>query len=169
MNTNTRTITLAAQALLLFALAQPMAAQAALFDNGDGTVTDTVTNLIWDRCSQGQSGAACATGGATTMIWTAALTAAVTANTANYKGYSDWRVPNKNELESLVDITKATDPVIDLAAFPATPAGGVYWSSTTHTPNPAMAWSVYFSTGTAIADVKGGTVQFRVRLVRSGL
>lgn len=68
MNTNTRTITLAVQALLLFALAQPMAAQAALFDNGDGTVIDTVTNLIWDRCSQGQSGATCATGSATIMI-----------------------------------------------------------------------------------------------------
>ncbi|MEQ1838135.1 MAG: DUF1566 domain-containing protein [Candidatus Nitrotoga sp.] len=167
MNTNTRTITLAAQALLLFALAQPMAAQAALFDNGDGTVTDTVTNLIWDRCSQGQSGATCATGSATIMIWAAALTAAVTANTANYKGYSDWRVPSKNELESLVDITKATNPVIDLAAFPATPTGSFYWSSTTYAPDPAMAWDVYFGTGSSFADVK--TVSGQVRLVRSGL
>lgn len=167
MNTNTRTITLAAQALLLFALAQPMAAQAALFDNGDGTVTDTVTNLIWDRCSQGQSGANCATGSATIMIWAAALTAAVTANTANYKGYSDWRVPSKNELESLVDITKATNPVIDLAAFPATPTSSFYWSSTTYAPDPSMAWDVYFGTGASFADVK--TVGGQVRLVRSGL
>ena len=167
MNTNTRTITLAAQALLLFALAQPMVAQAALFENDDGTVTDTVTNLIWDQCSQGQSGVACATGSATIMIWAAALTAAVTANAANYKGYSDWRVPNKNELESLVDITKATNPVIDLTAFPATPTSSFYWSSTTYTPTPANAWSVYFSTGASFADVKTATGQ--VRLVRSGL
>ena len=167
MNTNTRTITLAAQALLLFALAQPMAAQAALFENDDGTVTDTVTNLIWDQCSQGQSGVACATGSATIMIWAAALTAAVTANTANYKGYSDWRVPSKNELESLVDITKATNPVIDLVAFPATPTSSFYWSSTTYTLDPSMAWDVYFGTGSSFADVK--TVSGQVRLVRSGL
>lgn len=167
MNTNIRTITLTAQAILLFALALPMAAQAAFFDNGDGTVTDTVTNLMWDRCSQGQIGVACATSSATTMTWTAALTAAVTANVANYKGYSDWRLPNKNELESLVDLSLSTSPVIDLTAFPATPTISFYWSSTTYTPNPSMAWDVYFENGASFADVK--TVSGQVRLVRSGL
>lgn len=76
-------------------------------------------------------------------------------------------MPSKNELESLVDITKATNPVIDLAAFPATPTSSFYWSSTTYAPDPAMAWDVYFGTGSSFADVK--TVSGQVRLVRSGL
>jgi len=50
--------TLSTQALVLLCLALP---QAALTDNGDGTVTDTATGLMWAQCSQGQSGAACAT------------------------------------------------------------------------------------------------------------
>lgn len=139
---------------------------AALTDNGNGTVTDTVTGLMWEQCSQGQSDAACATGTATLMTWSAALTAAVTANTASYKGYSDWCLPNKNELESLADITDATNPVIDLTAFPATPASSIYWSSTTYTRNPAYAWDVNFYDGGTVAY--GKTNNNRVRLVRSG-
>jgi hypothetical protein len=159
-------ITLSTQALFLLCLALPQAAQAALTDNGDGTVTDTATGLMWAQCSQGQSGAACATGTATRMTWSAALTAAVTANTAAYKGYSDWRLPDENELESILDITVATDPAINLTAFPATPVSSVYWSSTTYAPVPAGAWSVYFNGGGASGDDKANS--YLVRLVRSG-
>ena len=164
MNTRTQFINTTG-ALLLLLLSLPPAANAAFIDNGDGTVTDTVTGLMWDRCSQGQSGNACATGTATTMTWSAALTAAVTAINANYKGHADWRLPNKNELESLVDIADATSPAIDLIAFPATP-GTVYWSSTTYTPGTAFAWGVNFYGGGTYANGKTGSDA--VRLVRSG-
>ena len=140
-------------------------AQAAFTDNGDGTVTDTVTGLMWDKCSQGQSDANCGTGGATSMTWAGALTAAVTANTANYKGYNDWRLPNRNELESLVDIADGVAPAIDLTKFPATPAS-VYFESTTYTPSPANAWHVYFFDGDTETGSK--TNNYAVRLVRSG-
>ena len=171
MNARTLRITLAAQALLIVWLALPQAAVAAFTDNGNGTVTDTVTGLMWDRCSQGQSGAACATGTASTMTWPAALTAAVTANTANYKGYNDWRLPNKNELESLVDIPLVdilafTNPAINPTAFPATPEFSDYWSSTTNMPVPTEAWFVYFQAGASYGTAKTNSCQ--VRLVRSG-
>jgi len=138
---------------------------AALTDNGDGTVTDTTTGLMWDQCSQGQSGVGCATGTVTAMTWSAALTRAVTANTANYKGHNDWRLPNRKELESIVDIT-ATNPAIDLTAFPATPASSYYWSSTTYTSNPGAAWFVFFLDGYTFAFSKSNG--YSVRLVRSG-
>lgn len=163
MNTRTQFINTTGALLLLLSLLP--AANAAFIDNGDGTVTDTVTGLMWDQCSQGQSGSACATGAATTMTWSAALTAVVTAINANYKGRADWRLPNKNELESLVDIADATAPAIDLTAFPATPAA-FYWSSTTHTPNTADAWFVDFDDGGTGAGNKPASGA--VRLVRSG-
>lgn len=152
------------QVFLVMSLAVPLAANAAFIDNGDGTVTDTATGLMWDQCSQGQSGIACATGTASFMNWAAALTEAVAANSANYKGHNDWRLPNKNELESLVLIT-ANNPAIDLNAFPATPSQ-FYWSSTTYTPDPAVAWVVSFNVGVSLADLK--TAGYVVRLVRSG-
>ncbi len=48
----------------------------SLTDNGDGTVTDDSTGLMWARCSNGQSGTNCAAGSATSMTWAQALTAA---------------------------------------------------------------------------------------------
>ena len=135
--------------------------------NGDGTVTDSVTGLMWDQCSQGQSGAACATGSATSMGWTAALMAAVTANAANYKGHNDWRLPNKNELESLVDISIGTNPAINLTAFPATPVSGVYWSSTMYGgATPGVAWYFFFDHPLGNVNTLSATLQ--VRLVRAG-
>lgn len=166
MNTRTRLINFTVQALILLGLTMSQAAHAAFTDNGDGTVTDTVTGLMWDQCSQGQSAVACATGTASLMNWAAALTTAVTANTTNHRGYTDWRLPNKNELASLVDLSSTTNPVINLTAFPATPASSLYWSSTTYTPNPAGAWGVDFFVGGPVAGNK--TDLSRVRLVRSG-
>ena len=159
----THSTTLAASALLALFFALP--AQAAFTVNADGTVTDIDTGLMWDQCSQGQSTATCATGTASTMPWAAALTAATTANTANYKGYNDWRLPNKNEMESIVDIA-ATNPAINLTAFPATPVSSIYWSSTTYMPNPAYAWDVNFNDGSTYPSHKAAN--YAVRLVRSG-
>ena len=132
-------------------------------DNGDGTVTDTVTGLNWDQCSLGQSGATC-TGTASTLNWPAALVTAVTANAANYKGRNDWRLPNKNELESIVKIDTSS-PAIDTTAFPSTPSQ-FYWSSTTYTQSPADVWYVGFFDGLTVAS--GQAVNGAVRLVRGG-
>jgi hypothetical protein len=138
---------------------------AALTDHGDGTVSDTVTGLMWDQCSWGQSGTACARGSASTHTWLSALRVALTANTpaGHYRGYDDWRLPNVAELESLFKIGGYTPP-IDTTAFPNTPPSGGYWSST---PNPAGAWFVYSNGVVSFANVQSN-VSYYVRLVRDG-
>jgi hypothetical protein len=157
--------------LLATVLACATPAWAALTVNADGTVTDTSTNLVWDRCTYGLSGATCASGTALLADWPTALTTATAANAANYKGFNDWRLPNVKELESIVKIDTSS-PAIDSTAFPATPitgtnwgSGGV-WSSTSYPPYPADAWIVDFARGGIFGDFT--TETYYVRLVRSG-
>ncbi len=143
-------------------------AWCALIDNGNGTVSDTTTSLVWDQCPYGLSGAACATGTVFVGGWPSALAAAVAANNANHRGFSGWRVPNFNELESIVKIDSYTDlePTIDASAFPGTPAED-FWTSTTGAPGtPTGAWVVSFVQGYAGIDLK--TAPIYVRLVRGG-
>jgi hypothetical protein len=127
---------------------------------GEQVVTDLASGLMWKRCSEGQSGAAC-TGTATTHIWSAALTL---ANTATHGGFGDWRLPNREELRSLVE-TGCHRPAINAIAFPAT-VSGFYWSSTTFAPNASGAWFVYFGDGNLSTNNKG--FNRLVRLVRGG-
>lgn len=148
-------------AMLMLLCAVP--AQAAFQANGDGTVTDTVNGLMWDQCSWGQSAGACA-GAATGLAWDQALGAAVSANGVNHRNHNDWRLPNKNELESLVDVSRF-ELTIDTAAFPNT-ATNIYWSSTNYTRDPAAAWFVNFADGN-LGHATKTAIGF-VRLVRGG-
>ena len=152
---------------LLCALALP--AWAAFTDNGDGTITDTTTGLVWDKCSRGQvwdntTPPGTCTGAASTHTWAAALAQATAANAASHRGQADWRLPNRTELESLAQIDAAS-PAIDGTYFPGTPSSW-YWTSTTYASYPAGAWGVYFGSGYSNADSKTNT--HHVRLVRSG-
>ncbi len=150
---------------LLLGLAQPV--WAGLTVNGNGTVTDSTTSLVWDQCPYGLTGAACSTGTVFYGTWAGALDAAVAANAVSYKGFTDWRVPNKNELESITKIDSYTSgqPSIDTTAFPNTPLNW-FWTSTTYSPYPSSAWIVYFVYGRTDAYYK--TSSYYVRLVRSG-
>ena len=129
--------------------------------NANGTVAHTPTGLMWKQCNEGKSGAACATGAASFMTWANALTA---ARASNFAGYTDWRLPNKQELESLVD-DKCYSPAINDTVFPGTVADWT-WTSTTLAGGPAGTWIVEFFTGfTALRFKSSGNA---VRLVRGG-
>lgn len=157
------------QRLVLLTLAWGAAlAHAAYIANGDGTVTDTDTGLVWEQCAQGQysSASRCDTGHALTITWAAALALVTARNLDQHLGHNDWRLPNKNELESIVNLN-ASNPAIDTTAFPNTPTGGYFWSSTSYAPdNINTAWGVYFYKGTPWPIKKSDTN--RVRLVRGG-
>jgi len=98
-------------------------------DNGDGTITDNATGLMWKQDDSGEG-----------MLWENALSY---AENYEYAGYSDWRLPNAKELQSIIDYTRspatsnsaAIDPLFnctqitnegDVADYP------YFWSSTTH-------------------------------------
>ena len=82
-------------------------------DNGDGTVSDTITGLMWHKCPLGLSGNDCTVGTELALTWQAALAA---ANGNTDYGYSDWRLPNRNELDSLMEVACTTG--INESMFP---------------------------------------------------
>jgi len=134
------------------------ASLSQLTNNGDGTVSDPNTGLMWDQCPFWRSDANCASGASTPWLgtWQAALDTARAANNAKYKNYSDWRVPNKNELASIVNYAAAPgQPAVDAAFFPGTPTSGngstdiwsYFWTSSPVAGNPGMAWAVDFHWG----------------------
>lgn len=131
-------------------------------DNGNGTVTDLATGLIWKQCAEGLSGAGCLSGSATRFAWQQALQHAADAV---FAGSSLWRLPNKKELASLVE-QRCGDPAINTRYFPNTPSDWWFWSSSPFAGRPSSAWSVHFSYGYVYYEFKDNA--FYVRLVRGG-
>jgi hypothetical protein len=122
-------------------------------DNGDGTISDNNTGLMWMQTDSGRG-----------MDWQHALSY---AETSTYAGYSDWRLPNAKELQYLVDYSRSPDatnsPAIDPIFFTSSitnEAGELdypfFWTSTTHLDGPvAPAKAVYISFGRAIGKMGG--------------
>lgn len=136
--------------------AQPAASYT---DNGDGTVTDNRTQLIWQKCTIGQTNDATCSGAATSISWATALT---TCKNLTLGGRS-WRLPNKTELSTLADFTRTASPFVNQTYFPNTPVPGALqphtWSSTTSISNAAYVHAATFSLpslGTT-PDAKGTT------------
>lgn len=98
-------------------------------DNGNGTVTDKRTGLLWMRASMGQrwNGAGCDYE-AKEYTLSEALEAVKQLNLspAHNCGYYDWRVPSVEELSSIRE--PGNIPVIDTKAFPNTP-NGRFWTT----------------------------------------
>lgn len=127
----------------------------------DGTVTHNSTGLMWMRCSLGQTwdGSTC-TGDASIFTWKNAL---VAAQSHSFGGYSDWRLPNKNELESLVE-QRCVSPSINNMVFPNTPST-LFWSSSPYAFSN-FAWGIHFGYG-GVGNGKNYNI-VQVRLVRAG-
>jgi Protein of unknown function (DUF1566) len=109
----------------------------SFIDNGDGTITDTSTCLQWQKATMDING----DGTPDTLLWQEALALGEGLILA---GYDDWRLPNINELHSLVDYSRG-NPAID-PTFATTTMPSRYWSSTTFVDNNGQAaWEVNFS------------------------
>ena len=135
-----------------------------LQDNGDSTVTDLKTGLMWKLCVEGQSGSDCASGSAETFSWQQALQRAQTVNSGGgFAGFTDWRVPNIKELSSLVEY-QCADPAINLRRFPNASSDDV-WSGSVVVGSSDLGWYVNFYHGRPNTDFKyNGNL---LRLVRS--
>ena len=129
-------------------------------------VTDNQTSLIWRRCAEGTvfSGGICA-GTPIQLGQVESLQRA--ASQANATGVA-WRLPNPNDLFSIVDQTRH-GPAIDPAAFPNTPQDG-FWSASPSVVSGGSAsdgWSVDFFAGGVGYGYR--TYGAYLRLVRAGL
>ncbi len=142
----------------------PVAASAQPYViSADGSeVTDQKTGLIWRRCAEGMvfSGGTC-TGTASLFTHEAALQLAATQ--ASNTGIA-WRLPNIKELSSIAD-KNLSNPAIDSAAFPATPAFW-FWSASPYVGSSDYAWYVNFSGGVVSGNLRVSSDY--VRLVRAG-
>ncbi len=143
-------------------------------------IEDLTTGLQWMRCSQGQqwNGVVCV-GAAAKLTWNEAMRQ---ARGLSFAGQTDWRVPTKDELRTLVycssgrpETWKDTDalcegdyerPTIDQAAFPGMP-GFLFWSSSPYAGDSDYAWYVYFSGGSVYNGYGKDSAKY-VRLVRAG-
>lgn len=117
-------------------------------DNGDGTVSDGSTGLMWQQAEGGS------------MDWEGAITYCEALSLA---GYTDWRLPNIKELESITE-DSLFYLAIDTNYFPD--ANAYYWSSTTYASFSFLAWRVLFSGGSVRYDRKSWNRY--VRCVRGG-
>ena len=129
--------------------------------HGNGTVTDTATDLMWAQCAEGLSGSACTEGTAAIFTWADAL---IRARDSTHAGYTDWRLPNVKELSSIVE-ERCYDPAINLAVFPNTPSS-YFWSASPYGYSSGYAWYVSFGDGGAYGSNRSN--YYHVRLVRSG-
>lgn len=155
--------------------------------NGDGTVTDLRTGLMWKRCSEGQiwTGYTCE-GKANKMRWDNAMPNGRQKSWPIFAGYDDWKLPTKEQLRTLVWCSNGVNqkmawrkscngkgvrvrnvnyrhPTIDTVAFPNAPAEG-FWTSSAYNPDLADAWAVGFDHG--YAEWHGRSSNGRVRLFR---
>ena len=117
-------------------------------DNGNGTVTDSGTGLMWQQAEGGSK------------TWDNALSY---CEGLSLGGNADWRLPNVAELESITDDTRY-HPAINTTYFPNTNAAG-YWSSTTHASGTNNAWRVSFENSIVNYNYKSNS--YYVRCVRS--
>jgi hypothetical protein len=127
---------------------QPVISSPSYTNNGNGTVTDNVTGLMWVRSP-----------GSATKNWQNALSScsATTAGNMNYApgfaGKTDWRLPNVRELMSIMDHGSVATPYISAGTFPGTQSGN-YWTSTTFEATPTNAWYVDFLNGIVWYEAK---------------
>jgi len=120
-----------------------------LRDNGDGTVTDRATGLVWSKDDSG-----------TGMNWQSALAWVQKMNAAKFLGHDDWRLPNVKELQSIVDYTRSPDTTHSAAIDPVFHCTTItnedgkadfpfYWSATTHAGLHGGGAAMYVAFGQA--------------------
>ena len=134
-----------------------------LVDNGDGTITDSKTGLMWKKCLEGVTGDNCEKNSPSTFTWQKALEHPGTVNGGDgFAGHTDWRFPTIRELRSIVE-QQCYRPAINTIRFPNTP-NSIVWAKTLYAGHSEYAWCVNFGNGRVDADVRG--VNSAVRLVR---
>lgn len=143
-------------------------------DNGDGTITDNRTGLMWEKLSD--DGSIHDLDNAYT--WEAAFSSKIaTLNSTSFAEHSDWRLPNEVELFTLINLGvdhPAVDPEFNTGCEPGCTVltcsctySNYHWSSTTYQYSKTAAWALNFADGDTVGPHKLSAS--RVRAVRGGL
>jgi hypothetical protein len=116
--------------------------EGRFIDNGDGTVTDTCTGLMWqkDTADVNGSGSIEIESPGDVLNWQDALEY---CERLSFAGHDDWRLPSLRELHSIIDYGRCF-PSID-PVFSAVPH--LYWSSTSAADTPDAHWRFEFGIG----------------------
>ncbi|MCX5870425.1 MAG: DUF1566 domain-containing protein [Deltaproteobacteria bacterium] len=129
--------------------AQYQGATPAYQDNGNQTVTDQKSGLVWMKSDDG-----------TGRTWQGAVDY---CSGLVFAGQSDWRLPSRFELDSIVDYGRsypAINPVFSCQS-------SFYWSAIPYAGDPVYAWGIYFNDG---GDHWLDKInKYYVRCVRAGL
>jgi arylsulfatase A-like enzyme len=134
----------------------PSANPQSLTDNGDGTITDNVTGLMWQKADAGE------------MTWENSVNNASAQTTG---GYTDWRLPNPHELMSLFNY-ETGNPAMNATYFPpASPSAEYWWSRDVFGSSTTNVWCVNSGGGVgpkpkAETVSAGGTLRYHARYVR---
>ena len=128
----------------------------ALTDNGDGTITDTVTGLMWQKVDAGE------------LTWASAVANASAQTTG---GYSDWRLPTPAELFSILNHNN--NPALDQTKFPNSNSADYWWTSDIYGTDSTKVWCTNAGGGLGPKPITetisaGGTLRYNARYVRGG-
>ena len=155
-------------------------------DNGDGTICDHQTGLMWEKKNAADGtrdlnnphdvdniytwkntadGDDTNPDGTAFTEFLARLNGEIAGSRPSEQlaGYSDWRLPTSAELQTILDCNFS--PCINPVFGPT--AASVYWSSTSRANSPNSAWGVFFDDGFVVSG--GKSSDGHVRAVRGGL
>ena len=146
-------------------------------NNGDGTVTDMLTGLVWLRdasCADLAGTDASGRGDWITALSAAAALADGTCGLIDGSAAGDWRLPSVNELQSLVDYEYSIPALSNAEGTGQWTEGDafsgveslLYWSSTSFADAPTSAWPVYLYNGTVYRYAKSNV--YHIWPVRGG-
>jgi hypothetical protein len=103
-----------------------------LNDNGNGTITDNLTGLMWERVPS-----------TTSYIWNDVFTRIAALNSSALGGHTDWRLPNINELRCLGNFQDNGITWLNTQGF-SNVQTSAYWSGTTASHQSDRGYSLYF-------------------------
>ena len=140
--------------ILLILIGLSSLVNAGVLSRSNGVVSDSSSNLEWQDAYSDNNNSIKDT------TWQSAIDY---CENLSLNGQNDWRLPNKNELLSIVDYTKSSPSIAE--QFTNT-SNNYYWSSTTPRIGRDRALIVYFDYGNTLDDYKYNSGY--VRCVRAG-
>ncbi len=119
-------------------------------DNGNNTITDLISGLMWVKNPGAMGPPWGSAGSPDNEAWNQAVDMCAELN---YRGHTDWRLPNIHEIRTILDFSKS-NPTVDVNFFPWV-QNDHWWSSTTHAGFTTSAYYVNVYHGTTLYDNKG--------------